>query len=206
MNFFVATLGRSGTNWLAELLNKSEKFTVEHERMDGRDPRFIHPYSPFPIERFARPDYGEVHGFLRYSLSAGFIGPETMVPRRVLLERCPFAVIKSWMQCGDREGWEFSAVVFEVLTQQRLLKLWADADLEVRQEQFEVLTTDLEKLKVFCAWLELDYEPTQEDMMERKCASEETFQWTQDLVGKVNVIAERQGIAQLSPKDTPELL
>jgi len=200
MNFFVATLGRSGTNWLSELLNKSPRFTVEHERMDGRDPRFVHGYTPFPIERFARPDYGEVHGFLRYSLSGGFRGPECMVPKRVLLERCPFAVIRSWMQCGKREDWEFSAVVFEVLSQQRLLREWADSDPEVRREEFEVLTSDLEKLKLFCNWLELEYEPTEDDMRTAKGQSTGSFVWDGALVDKVNVIGKRQGLEPLKPR------
>lgn len=197
MNFFIATLGRSGTNWLHQILNKSSIYTVGHEECDGRDPRFVHCYSPFPIERFARPFYGEVHGFLRYHLSKDFEGPEVMIERKALLERCPFEVIRSWIQCGKREDWEFSAVVFEVLTQQRLLREWAEKQPMVRRLDFKKLTTDLQELQDLCDWLEIGYTPTEEDLKTKKGESNGTFIWTQGLVDKVNVIGERQGLKEL---------
>lgn len=194
MNFFIATVGRSGSTWLANLLNKSQVYTVSHEEVESRPAGYILPYTPFPVERFARPCYGEVHGFLRYSLTGGVHGAEVMIPRRGLLKRCPFAVIRSWMQKQRREEWEFSAVAFEVLTQQRLLDVWAESDVAVRRICFEEITTDLTALRELFAWLQVEYEPTQEDMEQKVNASDPGFEWTDELIERVNVLAKKQGI------------
>ena len=164
MNFFIATIGRSGSTWLSHLLEKSPTHTVLHEEADARDPMFIHPQAPFPIKRFAKKNYGEIHGFLRYHLSASQPGAERLIPRRALLRRDVKSVIKSWMNRDNRQMDELSAVMFEVTTQQRLLDAWAKSDDEVRVFQFEELTTNITLLRDMCSWLEIDYLPTEEGM------------------------------------------
>lgn len=62
-NFLIVGPGRSGTKFLAENMNKSEKWTVLHEA--GR----WHDMNRTPKElnkRFSRNYYGEVNGYLRF--------------------------------------------------------------------------------------------------------------------------------------------
>lgn len=164
MNFFVATIGRSGSSWLSAILNKSKTHEVHHEEVDPRDPMYIHPFKEFPIERFSKPRYGEVHGFLRYHLSGEYTGIERLIPRRVLMLRNTKDVIRSWMNRDNRSADELSAVIFEVSTQERLLRAWAVSDPEVRLFRFEDLTTELTVLEDLCQWLEVGYVPTQKDL------------------------------------------
>jgi len=195
MNFFIATIGRSGSTWLSALLNQSPTHTVMHEEADTRDPMYIHPHSQFPIKRFAKPNYGEVQGFLRYQLSATCPGPERLIPRRALLRRETKSVIKSWMNRDYRQIDELSAVIFEVVTQQRLLDMWAASDPEVRTFRFENLTTNLEALKELCSWLEIDLVPTDEQMREVKNPNDPAqhlFDWDEKSNELYDRIASRQ--------------
>ena len=164
MNFFVATIGRSGSSWLSAILNQSKTHQVVHEEVDDRDPMFVHQFSEFPIERFNKPKYGEVHGFLRYHLSGGFTGVEKLIPRRVLMLRDTKDVIKSWMNRDNRTRDELAAVIFEVTTAERLLIDWARSDTDVRVFEFDQLTQNLSTLKDLCSWLEIDYTPTESDL------------------------------------------
>ena len=66
-NFLITAMGRTGTLFLATLMNRSKKWTVLHEagRAPGR-PDFG-PRSLADIQqRFNRDYYGEVNGFLRF--------------------------------------------------------------------------------------------------------------------------------------------
>jgi len=195
MNFFIATIGRSGSTWLSKVLNRSATHTVLHEEADSRDPGFIHPHSPFPIERFARPKYGEVHGFLRYHLSANMPGAERLVPRRGLLTRNTRDLITSWMNRDKRTIPELSAVIFEVTTQQRLLEAWANSDPEVRRFKLEELTTRLESLEDLCNWLEIGYTPVEGDLETVVNANQpkyHIFDWNDEAEELYQTICARQ--------------
>ncbi len=165
MLFFGATVGRSGSTWLAETLNQSATHQVRHEEADLRDPAMIHGWSRFPYERFADhgPNYGEVHGFLGYHLSAGHEGMERLIPRRFVLERETRAVVRSWMNRDGRQPEELAAVIFEVTTRQRLLREWAASDKRARVVKLETLTTDLRAFREFSDWLGIDFTPTRAD-------------------------------------------
>jgi hypothetical protein len=79
-NFLITAMGRSGTRFLAENMNKSEKWTVLHEA--GR----WHDMKRTPKElnkRFARNYYGEVNGYLR------FISDRIRVEKRGVILREP---------------------------------------------------------------------------------------------------------------------
>lgn len=197
MNFFIATVGRSGSTWLSHVLNKSESHTVLHEVADGRNPDFIHPHSPFPIERFARPNYGEVHGFLRYNLSAGMPGSERLIPRRGLLRRDTKSLIQSWMNRDKRMESELAAVIFEVTTQQRLLDEWAKSDELVRVFKFEELTTELTALEDLCDWLEIGYTPVESDIntvINSNNPKNHIFDWDKQSEHLYKIICSRQGL------------
>lgn len=180
---------------MSALLDESPTHTVMHEDADTRDPMYIHPHSQFPIKRFAKPNYGEVHGFLRYQLSAGCPGPERLVPRRALLRREAKSVIRSWMNRDNRQPDELSAVIFEVTTQQRLLDAWAESDPDVRVFRFETLTTDLDALREMCSWLEIDLVPTEEQMRTIRNPndpSQHVFDWDDESSGLYERIVTRQ--------------
>jgi hypothetical protein len=166
-----------------------------HEEADTRDPMYIHPHAPFPIKRFAKKNYGEVHGFLRYNLSAGCPGAERLIPRRALLRRDTKSVIRSWMNRDFRELDELAAVIFEVTTQQRLLDLWAKTDEEVRVFQFETLTSDLDALRDLTTWLDIDLDPTEEQMktvLNANDPSQHRFDWDEKSEALYDRIVERQ--------------
>lgn len=179
MLFFVATIGRSGSNWLHRLISRSESHAVAHE---DADPRFGTwaplGWSPFPLDRFfvRGPNYGEVHGFLRYHLSPQYRGLEGAIPRRAVLERDPRAVIRSWMRnadaaIGPRIPGELAAVCFEVLSQKNALREWAQADAGARIVRLEDLTTDLAHLNEFLGWLGVDVVATAADQVQRENAT-----------------------------------
>ncbi len=73
MNFLITGMGRSGTKFLATIMNKSPVWTVEHEP-PGSEPwvalEEAHPFEVPPLEdlqaRFNRDKYGEVNSYLRY--------------------------------------------------------------------------------------------------------------------------------------------
>ena len=62
-NFLITAMGRSGTRFLAENMNKSDMWTVKHEAGDWRDMR--RPWQEIQ-RRFNRNYYGEVNSYLRF--------------------------------------------------------------------------------------------------------------------------------------------
>lgn len=196
MNFFVVGIGRSGTTWLARLLDQSPSHRCLHEEADPRCKNVAQPYSPFPLDRFlsAGPNYGECHGMLRYHLSAGVPnGKEKMIPRRVWLRRNLLAVIASWMNGWDRSRDELSAVCYEVLWQYRNLQQWETMDKGARLVRMEYLTTDLPALQEFTGWLEIDLEVTPEMQapVNAQPASVKWFTWTSGELEILRTIASR---------------
>lgn len=64
-NFVITAMGRSGTRFLAENMNKSKIWTVKHEAGNWKDMR----RSPQEIQkRFNRDYYAEVNGYLRFMI------------------------------------------------------------------------------------------------------------------------------------------
>lgn len=137
-----------------------------HEEADEAPQSHMRPFAPFPIHRFARSNYGEVHGYLRYHLSALNLGAEMLVSRRAVLKRGVRKVVTSWMNRDNRtpEVDELGAVIFEVLTQQRYLDEWAKASGS-RVLHLEELSTDLRALTDLFDWLGIEtYKPTEADL------------------------------------------
>lgn len=196
MNFFVAAIGHSGTRWLSHLLG------CEHEAPDPRSKVLPHPWTPFPVERFWQggPDYGEVNGMLRYHLSAQHAGRERLIPRRAWLRRDPRAIIASWMNDGlGRDGDELASVCHEVLWHYHNLTGWAAADPAVRIVDLETLSTDLEALREFCAWLGVTIQPGPQALrpVYPTPAERKTFQWGEREQRILKVVASRVGLRGL---------
>jgi len=195
MNFFIATMGRSGSVWLSKVLNKSETHTVLHEEADPRQPSHVMSYTPFPLERFDQPNYGEVHGMLRYSLSADVVGLEYLIQKRGLLLRDIRPTIASWMNRENRNLDELSAVIFEVMTQRRLLEMWAESDKEVRTFRLEEVGSNIGALRDLCNWLEIGYSPVREDLTPVNAnprPENVKFEWNDEAESLLQRIAKRQ--------------
>lgn len=126
--YFIAAIGRSGTKWLAELLNQAEGHTCLHEAGDRRSKVIPQPWTPFPVDRWAdKASYGECSGMLRYHLSGQHLGPEMELgdTHRIYLRRDPLDIISSWMDKGARDASELSATCHEVLWHAANLDAWA---------------------------------------------------------------------------------
>lgn len=204
MLFFIATVGRSGSNWLCRTLAQSPTHRVEHEDADDRfRTSAIHGHAEFPLERFLSrgPDYGEVHGFLRYNLSGERAGLERSIPRRAALERNTRDVIRSWCRNEIAAGSttaeeEFGAIAFEVLTQQRLLREWAESDPSARIFSLEKLTTNQAVLDELCDWLGLGFHPSPETRNIRQNPTRShrpEWEWTPHREQVLARISERMG-------------
>ena len=207
MNFFVAAVGRGGTNWLHRVLAQAPGYTVLHEDADpkcfgnSRDmvlARRLQPFEPFPIQRFLRPNYGEVHGFLRYSLSPHIVGLERMVPRRAVLTRDIRKQMTSWLNNLDRHRDESAAIIHEVLTRRQFLDEWAASDPGSRVISLEEVGSDLEALQSFVDWLEIGLELTENDLAPANVTpNEKRGAWDDELEDLAQRIAAHQGCEYL---------
>lgn len=88
--FAITGMGRSGTAWLASMLNRSPTWTVRHEPHGG-----FAPVSQVR-DRFARHDncYGEVNSYLRFQLLA------LDVRWRAVIVRDPLQIFQSMFNRG----------------------------------------------------------------------------------------------------------
>lgn len=182
MNFFIAAIGRSGTTWLAQLLDSSASHTCRHEDADPRSKTVPHAFTPFPAERFlARgPLYGECSGMLRYHLSAGIPnGKDKLIPRRAWLRRNPVRVITSWMNSGCRAPEDLSAVCLEVLWHFQNLSGWVELDDGARIVDLERVSTSPARLQEFVDWLGVELVVTEEKLRPRNSQppSMRKFRW-----------------------------
>lgn len=197
MNFFIATVGRSGSTWLSSVLAKGSH-TVLHEEAEESPQSHIRAFSPFPIHRFARSNYGEVHGYLRYHLSPHALGAELLVPRRAVLKRDVRKVVTSWMNRDARVPDELGAVIFEVLTQQRILDEWATASGS-RVLNLEELSSSLPSLTDLVEWLGVDYAPTEADLAPKNVNDnghrELWFSWDEKAEQLLRQLAHRQRVS-----------
>lgn len=186
MTFFLAALGRSGTNWIVSVLSRAENTTVMHE---AADPRSMgpaadrdYPWSPFPVERFVgHPGhYGECHGYLRHHLTAGYAGPERVIPRRGWLRRDPRDVIASWIDNGDVPPAIHPVIMDRVLRAHVRLRDWSASDPGAAVFDMERLTRSTGALQEFVDWLGLSLVVTDEmrEPKNRTRFDRRRFHWT----------------------------
>jgi len=169
--FFITGLGRSGTQFLARLLDRSPSYRVIHEwhlPVPGlRDTWFQCGWQKrFPLYRFllarypwaaARPGYGEVNSLLRFALDASRPGSERYIGKRGVIVRDPRDVIASVMNRRGHKAEDFPHVVRRVLTSYfRLLALTQLREPAYATFRFERMTTDLDYLRDVVAWTGID--------------------------------------------------
>ena len=178
--FFVTGLGRSGTKFLATILNRSRSHRVKHEwhlPVPGLQDRWLRigRLKQFPIYRFwlarypfpgVRPGYGEVNSLLRFTLSAQRVGRERLVERRGLILRDPRDIVASAMNRGSLTLDDFPAVCERVLGMHfRLQALSEHPELGYRTFQFGRMTTDVAYLREIVAWTGIeDVVVTEQDL------------------------------------------
>lgn len=156
-------LGRSGTSFLARLMNRTRAFSVAHEwhiPLPGYEDLSLRR---FPIHRFwlgrypfprYRTGYGEVNSYLRFFLNPAACGAERLIPKKAIIHRDPREVITSVMNRGGRTIADFDEVCDRILRMywnlQGLLKLQSKS---YRRIEFHEMVTDANYLYEILDWV-----------------------------------------------------
>ncbi len=113
-NFLIMAMGRSGTKFLANLMNRSQVWTVEHEPNGSHDER--EPVANI-APSFNRDHYGEVNSRLRYAAK------RLPVAKVGVIVRDPYAVWASILNRKPPEQWDRLLRDYE-RTAEALSELW----------------------------------------------------------------------------------
>jgi len=95
-NFLITAMGRSGTKFLATLMNMSKKWTVKHEPEGASDLKADIPHIQ---KRFNQDYYGEVNSYLRFKAD------EIKVEKYGVILRSPIAIWMSITNRHPKERW-----------------------------------------------------------------------------------------------------
>ena len=140
-NFAISAMGGSGTKFLADLLNKSKKYTVKHE------PRRSNGYIGWQTETHLEPiqeafvdNYGEVNSFLIFQMR------DLKVAKKAIILRNPFELVKTW---NDRRGGELPPHFWH---RNKMYAYIMDDLIQrgMKYYYFEKLTKDTDALQGFC--------------------------------------------------------
>lgn len=104
-NFLITAMGRSGTRFLAELMNRSRKWTVLHEPVGSRDS--CATCSNVQM-RFNYDHYGEVNSHLRHAAL------DLNVAKKGVIIRDPAEVWVSILNRKSKDKWEEMLLNYEV--------------------------------------------------------------------------------------------
>lgn len=197
MNFFIVANGRSGTTWLASTLNQSPTHTVAHEEADRHGARAPDYYEPFPVARWRRGNYGEVHGKLRRYLSPDHAGPEMAIPGRYVLFRNRFEIVSSWMNRPNRLSHDIGWITRQICV---IEKSFADL---VRCRGFKPLwlhdlTGDLTALQSLIDDLRLGFKATPAMQARRMNATTgDRYQWDDEAMAIYEHVSQKFGCREL---------
>jgi len=133
-NFAISSLSRSGSTFLARVMDKSEKYRVYHER----DEHVVQVGDRVTVQkRFARKDYGEVSSRLRFVL------PTLNVKKKGVILRNPFDLLVS--VCNRRE--DMNEYIYTFGEHFKTLdKLVGCADVVIRFEHMTTSATYLDDM------------------------------------------------------------
>lgn len=138
-SFLITGFGRSGTKFLSSVMNRSTKWTVEHEPRSNDDIQRIQPTKSL-LEAFNRDYYGEVNSYLRYDWT------EVPVNKYGFIIRDPKDIVLS---CANRNDLKRTLeLVDEIFTYQKDMKKlqeFDDNDIFTFID-FNKMTTDKEYL------------------------------------------------------------
>ena len=194
--YFIAAIGRSGTYWLANLLNQASGHKCGHEEGDTRSKTIPQPWTPFPIQRWeGKESYGEVNGMLRYHLSGQCLGREMEIEKRVYLRRAPLDIIASWMTQGSRPEDDLSSTAAEVLWHAKNLQEWAILSGS-KVIDVEKLWKEKARVQDLIDWINLDLLVTDEMTLPPNGgnrANRDAWNWTEERLDTVRRAALRMG-------------
>lgn len=168
MSFLISGMGRSGTKWLSEILNRSEKWTVGHEPRGAYDIVTFGWGNNLPkdiVEPFQKPYYGEVNSYLRYWLPyIPGIGKRGMLVRNI--RDVITSVANRYRPFDVRQA-------AEIINDWRKTVMIARNFNEIELINFEWMVSDLDYLKdVFKRFGIGDVEVTEEDLKKRSNETE----------------------------------
>ena len=155
-NFCISGSGRCGTRFLANLMNKSEIWTVHHEPgAVGIDNYTSADSIEMTSLRFGKNHYGEVNSMLRR------IFLHINVAKRGVLIRNPYDV---YLSIANRKQNTDSKFLDEFKESLRIVA-HALADKKVKKIEFEKLVTDIEYTQEILEWFGIcDIEVTKKDI------------------------------------------
>jgi len=133
-NFVITGHGRSGTKFLANLMNKSSKWTVFHEPGEKK----LHTNFSKVQDRFNKDFYGEVNSFLRNYIF------KIKVKKKGIIIRNPVDIWISIANRNDESRW-FQKIkelkqTFDIISK-------ASNRKDIKLIQFKSMTEDLEYLR-----------------------------------------------------------
>ena len=157
-------MGRSGTKFLAENMNKSKKWTVLHEGGKYHD---LKRSTEEIQKRFNWEYYGEVNGYLRFVIDKIECGKKGIILRNPIdlwLSITSHHNQKKWT-CGLKKKWYSD---FKYLRQAipLLLKLAESGNYYVIS--FERMVTELEYLKAIFEHFEIDDVDVNDEMLKTR--------------------------------------
>ena len=173
--FFITSTGRSGTAFLAKLLNRSRQYHVVHEWHIPRT-RFQDGHlTRFPLFRFVlarqplgkwRQGYGEVNSYLRKVANLTAEGPERFIERRAVILRDPRDVIASNMNRQGRKKQDFELLCNVTIHEySKVIQLLEHPTLHYDSFEFDRMTTDVAYLQSIIDWTGItDVQVTTDDV------------------------------------------
>lgn len=133
-NFLITAMGRSGTKFLATLMNMSKKWTVKHEPEGASDLKADIPHIQ---KRFNQDYYGEVNSYLRFKAD------EIKVEKYGVILRSPIAI---WMSIANRHPKEKWGEDLKDLEQSIIRLLYYSALNRFLTIDFKRMTNDIDYL------------------------------------------------------------
>lgn len=208
--FFITGLGRSGTAFLASVLNRSSQYHVVHEWKVPRTPFRDGRLQKFPLWRFylarhpfggVRPGYGEVNSHLRRTLDAGSAGREVLVEKRGVILRDPRDIVASGMNRNGRTEADFPSLCEDKVSEfARLLELLDHPTLHYEPFEFRRFTAEPDYIRQIAEWAgigDLDVPP---EVVARKVNVSERSSfprwrdWTAPQRKAFEAVADRYGV------------
>lgn len=141
-NFAVTAVGRSGTKFLATILNRSPTWTVRHEPGPRGKAKHTMAHLQRLNKRFDRDSYGEVNSFLRWVFA------DLSVGKKAVIVRDPFDVVLSTY---NRRHRDLRSCADELAEGFRLLDGYIESGNKVFY--FEHMTTEVDYLRSIATYL-----------------------------------------------------
>lgn len=181
MNFLVVSTGRTGTKWLAQLLNRSRYWTVLCEPRGYRGDSFEKAGYAYNNDF-----YGEVNGALLKDY-------EKFDCKKAIIARDPDELLLSWANRYDIDKLREKMRVFE--ESQKLLESYGGTVIDFRK-----MTTNLDYLHKIAAYLHVhDVEFTEHDLRPVNTTKVKTYEELKDLPKHIIELWKSLDIHTLTP-------